>query len=159
MNLTTPDNTNPYYKSGFDLGYEMAGDNKTLRFEGDNPNMKQDTSFIKFIEGAVNGHNQYDNENPVQYHDLKSTESNLVTLLGVIGVISLITPIYIFSPSQIGLGALLGCTIGLPILFQAFKASSNKKDGFFGDVRGEQFDCEDCGKPFKVHADADVELK
>jgi transposase-like protein len=33
------------------------------------------------------------------------------------------------------------------------------QDGFFGDVRGEQFDCEDCGKPFKVHADADVELK
>lgn len=33
------------------------------------------------------------------------------------------------------------------------------QDGFFGDVRGEIFDCEDCNKPFKVHADADVELK
>lgn len=138
--MTTPNNTNPHYKEGFDLGYEMAGKNKTLRdilttayesrgytFEGDNPNIKKDTSFIKFIEGAVNGHNQYDNENPAQYHDLKSTESNLVTLLGVIGVISLITPIYIFSPSQTGSGALLGCIIGLPILFQAFKASNNKK--------------------------------
>lgn len=33
-----------------------------------------------------------------------------------------------------------------------------QQDGFIGDPRGEEFECDDCGKTYKVHNDADIEM-
>ena len=126
-------------KEGFQLGCKMAANNNSLSdvlttaykikgyiYKGDNPTIKQDPNFSIFIEGVVRGYTQHDNGNSRQYHNLKTTKSNLIRSLGAIGVIALITPIYFFSPHQMGFGVLLGSIIGGPILFQAIKASSNK---------------------------------
>lgn len=32
------------------------------------------------------------------------------------------------------------------------------QDGFYGDCRGEVFECEDCGKEYKIHSEADFEM-
>lgn len=32
------------------------------------------------------------------------------------------------------------------------------EEGFFGDPRGEEFECEKCGERYKIHSDADIEF-
>ena len=32
------------------------------------------------------------------------------------------------------------------------------QDGFIGNPAGGTFECDDCGKPFKVHSDADIDF-
>lgn len=32
-----------------------------------------------------------------------------------------------------------------------------QQEGFIGNPAGGQFECEDCGKPYKVHEEADIE--
>ena len=34
-----------------------------------------------------------------------------------------------------------------------------EQDGFFSDPSGGTFDCDHCGKPYKVHSEADVEIR
>ena len=32
------------------------------------------------------------------------------------------------------------------------------EDGFVGNPSGHQFDCDSCGKPYRVHREADIEF-
>lgn len=36
---------------------------------------------------------------------------------------------------------------------------SATQDGFFGDPRGKEFECDDCEQMYKIHPDADIEMR
>jgi hypothetical protein len=79
-----------------------------------------------YIAGVITG---FLEEQPKgNYHDLTEVKNNIVSVVGCLGVALLITPIWWFSPNQLGFGVFIGLITGGPLLYKSFLETKSPKE-------------------------------
>lgn len=79
-----------------------------------------------YIAGVINGF--LENQPKANYHDLTAVKNDIVSVVGCLGVVLLITPIGLLHHNQLGLGICIGLITGGPLLYKSFLETKSPKE-------------------------------